>query len=347
MQGPHAKLALTVTVGLLILPGPSRGLDPPPDCDDRAGPTAPVIGFLARRPGPRQPWTNVTDTGVLFDNGPFITGPAVNPGSLCFGDQSVLQNAPLCLNLYGYGVQFEAPLDTNLADDFTLTCPVSEVTAITVFAYETGPLFPLPTIVGGDVRIHAGPPPIAPMIPPPVAVSAVLAAPPIFTPTYRQTAVGPDAMLCTRHIVALTFDFAPPVLLPAGTYWITYHLTGGAAAGPWVPPVTIPGMTGKPGANGMQFTLAGGAFIPVTDAGAAGCVPAPPVPNPQDFPFLVHGHTTCYADCNHDCTLTVADFGCFQTSFVTGDEYADCNGNGAFTIADWGCFQTRFVAGCP
>ena len=55
----------------------------------------------------------------------------------------------------------------------------------------------------------------------------------------------------------------------------------------------------------------------------------------------------CYPDCNADGSLTVADFGCFQTRFVAGDPYADCNGDGVRTVADFGCFQTKFVAGCP
>ena len=55
----------------------------------------------------------------------------------------------------------------------------------------------------------------------------------------------------------------------------------------------------------------------------------------------------CYADCNLDGSLTVADFGCFQTNFVAGGTYSDCNCDGAKTVADFGCFQTRFVSGCP
>jgi hypothetical protein len=55
----------------------------------------------------------------------------------------------------------------------------------------------------------------------------------------------------------------------------------------------------------------------------------------------------CYADCNGDGQLTVADFGCFQTRFVVNDFYADCNGDGQRTVADFGCFQTKFVVGCP
>jgi hypothetical protein len=56
---------------------------------------------------------------------------------------------------------------------------------------------------------------------------------------------------------------------------------------------------------------------------------------------------TCYADCNTDGALTVADFGCFQTRFVAADPYADCGGDGLLTVADFGCFQTKFVLGCP
>jgi hypothetical protein len=55
----------------------------------------------------------------------------------------------------------------------------------------------------------------------------------------------------------------------------------------------------------------------------------------------------CYPDCNTSGSLTIADFGCFQTKFVAGDPYADCNGVGGLTIADFGCFQTQFVSGCP
>ncbi len=61
-------------------------------------------------------------------------------------------------------------------------------------------------------------------------------------------------------------------------------------------------------------------------------------------------------DCSPNCdgsysgntpTLTIADFGCFQTKFVAGHPYADCNAVGGLTIADFGCYQTKFVGGCP
>ncbi|MCC6660515.1 MAG: hypothetical protein IT437_06470 [Phycisphaerales bacterium] len=55
----------------------------------------------------------------------------------------------------------------------------------------------------------------------------------------------------------------------------------------------------------------------------------------------------CYADCNGDGVLNLADFGCFQTKFATGDPYADCNGDGTRNLADFGCFTTKFALGCP
>jgi choice-of-anchor B domain-containing protein len=56
---------------------------------------------------------------------------------------------------------------------------------------------------------------------------------------------------------------------------------------------------------------------------------------------------TCYADCNGDGVLGLADFGCFQTKFALNDPYADCNGDGVLGLADFGCFQTKFALGCP
>jgi hypothetical protein len=55
----------------------------------------------------------------------------------------------------------------------------------------------------------------------------------------------------------------------------------------------------------------------------------------------------CYADCNSDGVLNLADMGCFQTRLATGDPWADCNGDGALNLADFGCFSTKFVLGCP
>ncbi len=63
--------------------------------------------------------------------------------------------------------------------------------------------------------------------------------------------------------------------------------------------------------------------------------------------FTVSASCGCYPDCNGDGLLNIADFGCFQTKFATGNMYADCNGDSLLNIADFGCFQTKFALGCP
>ncbi len=62
----------------------------------------------------------------------------------------------------------------------------------------------------------------------------------------------------------------------------------------------------------------------------------------------------CDANCNKSFhpitgahTLTIADFACFQASYVRGDPFADCNEDNGLTIADFGCFQGKFAGGCP
>ncbi len=56
---------------------------------------------------------------------------------------------------------------------------------------------------------------------------------------------------------------------------------------------------------------------------------------------------TCFADCDGDGVLSLADFGCFQARFLRADPWADCNLDARLSVADFGCFQTAFVLGCP
>jgi hypothetical protein len=55
---------------------------------------------------------------------------------------------------------------------------------------------------------------------------------------------------------------------------------------------------------------------------------------------------TCQADCDHNATLTIDDFICFQTLFAIADPTADCDADGVLTIDDFICFQTLFAIGC-
>lgn len=55
----------------------------------------------------------------------------------------------------------------------------------------------------------------------------------------------------------------------------------------------------------------------------------------------------CRPDFNADGSLTVADFGAFQSAYVLAHPCADFNGDTQHTVADFGAFQTAYVLGCP
>ncbi len=125
---------------------------------------------------------------------------------------------------------------------------------------------------------------------------------------------------------------------------------------------------GSPGVLGCFRWTARRGMEDIEDLLAAGGVSAPPLlgalsrdgttiagttfsqtaPNVWTYEAAVaHIPIACYADCNHDFALTIADFGCFQTKFAQGHLFGDCNQDGAFTIGDFGCYQSEFVVGCP
>ncbi len=91
-----------------------------------------------------------------------------------------------------------------------------------------------------------------------------------------------------------------------------------------------------------------GAGDDVAPSAAADVAPAPAA----DIYAPDNDHSRpCYADCNADGRLTIADLGCFQTQFILGADadgnaYADCNRDGRLNVADFGCFQTALLRGC-
>ncbi len=152
---------------------------------------------------------------------------------------------------------------------------------------------------------------------------------------YRLSQWDPDGPGPDRADLVVTgsFGIAGSVLLTNVARWdgVTWHAMGigpvqAYASASWDP--DGPGPVRPRVVVGGNFVSAGGQTA--EHFAAFGC------PSP-----------TCYPDCDGSGTLTIADFGCFQTKFVAGDPYADCNGVAGLTIADFGCFQTQFVAGCP
>ena len=112
-----------------------------------------------------------------------------------------------------------------------------------------------------------------------------------------------------------------------------------------------------------DFSLQG--FSPCIDTGndwvAAGYTDILGNPRRRDDPWMPnspHGWVidigayesqgpSCFADCNGNGSLDIADFGCFQTKFAVGNPAVDCNLDGVLNLADFGCFTTRFAVGCP
>jgi uncharacterized repeat protein (TIGR01451 family) len=89
-----------------------------------------------------------------------------------------------------------------------------------------------------------------------------------FTNLYRAAETTPTD--CNRAIFA--YEVAVNTTLPMGTYWIQSAAVGSAAfSGPWMPPVTAPGVAG--GGNALQFF--GGAWQAFTDGGSGNLLAIP------------------------------------------------------------------------
>ncbi|MCE9559533.1 MAG: PEP-CTERM sorting domain-containing protein [Armatimonadetes bacterium] len=176
------------------------------------------------------------------------------------GDNSVL-TAPN--TIFGFGSR--SPI--RLADDFTTAG--GTVTSIDLFSYQTGAT--TATINSGNIEIRSG-----------SETGTVLATgvfgSSVLTDIYRVT---PTTLTASNRVIQkVTFNFASPVL-SAGTYWITFDLSGSLASGPWVAPLTKLGSPTVAGANAKQYT--------VDATGVGSWNPALDGQNVQDLPFWVNG----------------------------------------------------------
>ena len=207
-------------------------------------------------------------TAILFDNGPLTTHPGGGAGG---ANASALQTV-LGLGTYGVGHQL---LNLNrVADDFTVPAGGWNISTITFYAYQTGSTTTT-TINHVNLQIWNGPPG--------QGGSSV-----VFGDTTTNRLAGSSFSNIYRVLDTGLTDSTRPIMadvvtvntsLPAGTYWLDWQTGGTLASGPWAPPVTILGQTGKPGANGLQ-SVAGAAFTSLIDTGS-GAV--------QDLPFVIEG----------------------------------------------------------
>ena len=287
-------LVAIVALLLVSLPLASASTGGPNFAHESVGnealPTAADAKLISAGPAaPAAPPAN--PAAVLYDNGPLTTHPG---GGFGGANASAVQTA-LVNGTYGFGHQLSA--NNRVADDFTVPAGGWYITTITFYAYQTGSTTTT-TINHVNLRIWDGTP----------GASNI-----VFGDTATNRLAGSSFSNIYRVLDTGLLDTARPIMadvvtvnttLPAGTYWLDWQTGGTLTSGPWAPPVTILGQTGKPGANGMQ-SLAGAAFVAVTDV------------VPQDFPFVIEGNAVGGPSISLTKTVGTTPGVCAGTSSIT------------------------------
>ncbi len=192
---------------------------------------------------------------VLFDNGPLVNSPGTGPGG---ADESLARDVTVGLTSRGFNHSLTGGY--RVADDFTITGPSWNVTAIRFYPYMGGsPTAPSP-VVGVNLQIWNGSPdlPASAVVFGDTTTNRLTIS--TFANIYRRLESQPtDA---TRPV--MTAIAAVVTALPPGTYWLDWQVDGDVAyTGPWAPPVTIDGQTNT--GNALQFVSP--AWQPAVDAG--------------------------------------------------------------------------------
>lgn len=210
---------------------------------------------------------NWKPNALLYDNGPLLTHTGGCTGT--YVDASRLQTT-LGLNTLGAGNQ--ASFGYHVADDFTVPAAGWNIATIAFYGYQTGAT--IVTINDVRVQIWNGPPNAGGTIVwGDLTTNRISGAATIGT-LQRDS----ETTTCANNRLIQTVVATINTNLAAGTYWVDWMVGGTGASGPWAPPVTLLGQTGKPGANALQYTTAWAALI---DTGTAAA--------PQDLPFTIDG----------------------------------------------------------
>ena len=208
----------------------------------------------------------VTVAARVVSTGSVVSNPGAGVGG---ADESILENTTLGMSAFGFTVS--SATNYRLADDFTLT-KAERINTVTVYAYQTtAPTMPSP-ITAATVRIWDG-------VPGAVGSSVIfgdtatnrLASSSWFN-TYRVTEAD-SGVGVNRAIMAnvLTIN----TVLPAGTYWLDWDLTGTTGL-VFAPPIAITGQTTT--GNALQSSNSGVIFNAATDGATD---------TPQGFPITM------------------------------------------------------------
>ncbi|MFI5219381.1 MAG: PKD domain-containing protein [Bacteroidia bacterium] len=215
---------------------------------------------------------------LLHDNGPLVNSPGAGFGG---ADVSNLHDG-----LLNYGFGHAVSTGFRVADDFTVPAPGWVVDSIVFFGYQTGTTT-TSSITNVNMAIWDGLPGSGASIIYGDTTTNVLATS-YWSGIYRTTEID---LVNTQRPIMKDIVNTPALTLAAGTYYVSWQ-TGGSATftGPWVPPVTIAGVTTT--GDGYQFNPANGTWAAVVDVG------------PQGFPFMIYGHVQSSG--GGPCDTTVA-----------------------------------------
>jgi len=213
------------------------------------------------------------DFFILYDNGPIITHPGGGYGG---NDASAVQTM-LSLNIYGFGAQIST--GNSLADDFTISNEDWRIVGFQFFTYQTGSTT-TSTITDLQVQIYDGPPDSGGTV-----IWGDLATNRLTSTEWLNIyrVLDYNMLDSMRPIMSAEMEIMPPLVLPAGTYWVEFRLGGTLSSGPWVPPISIIGQTTT--GNAKQKTITGWA------AALDGF-------DQQGFPFFILGN--CAIPCPVD-----------------------------------------------
>lgn len=167
---------------------------------------------------------------VLWDNGPLVTSVGTGVGG---ADESIVDVGEIT---NGFGCQWE--LDIRLGDDFTIPAGETwEINSITLFGYQTDS-GTSSTIVGSYIEIYDNPPEYGTLVYGSLFTNVLTTTSWMNCYRVQFNASGTNTQ---RPIMVNECDFATPINLTEGVYWIVWQLEGIESSGPWGPPVTING----------------------------------------------------------------------------------------------------------
>jgi hypothetical protein len=162
------------------------------------------------------------------------------------------------------------------ADDFTITDPLGiTLERITLYAYQVEIGTTASTLGAVRYRIWRGPPGAAGSS----IVTEGSGAPVAneFSGVYRVV----DTALAARDRPIMRVEVAPDIVLPTGTYWVSWQVSGTDAGGPFCPP--LQGSAADAG-NALRGINDGGTWIPAIDNGWR-----------MEYAIGIHGHENCTA----------------------------------------------------